>query len=45
MAKKNKWLLLVKKIHDEVTREGKLTDTAAMVEALKRAKKIYIKRK
>ena len=40
----NPWLVLVKKIYKQVVAEGKLKGIAAMKEAIKRAKKIYVKK-
>lgn len=43
--KLNPWLSIVKKQHRTVVAEGKLSEGKAMAEALKRAKKIFIKAK
>jgi len=44
MAKVNPWLILVKKQYKIVIGEGKLKGLEAMKEAIKRAKKIYVKK-
>lgn len=41
--KETPWLALIKKKNKEVLAEGKLKGAAALTEAMKRAKKVYIK--
>ena len=46
MARKlNPWLVLVKQHYDKVLAEGKLKGAAALQEAMKRARKVYVKEK
>ncbi len=42
---KNLWLVLVKKYVNEIKKEDKLKGLAIMKEAIKRAKKVYVKTK
>jgi len=45
MAKPNPWIILVKNQYSRVVSEKKFKGSAALQEAIKRAKKIYIKKK